>query len=450
MKDGGRNGDGLATTQQPVGGELLWPPGALLDGDYRVERLLGEGGMGIVLAARDVRGGELVAIKLIRPERAGDPALVKRFLREARITLQLKSPRTVRVLRLGQLASGLPYLVMEYLEGGTVASLLRERGALPVATAVDYLLQACEAVAEAHLLGIVHRDLKPTNLFLARGPDGSVGVKVIDFGISKWIGGQSQADDGQLTTTAGPLGSPRYMSPEQLGASRVVDGRTDIWALGVILHELVTGTHPFVGESAADLCARILRDPAPALGAELAGAAALDPIYQRCLAKDPALRFPSVGDLAAALARHGSEASRASLARIAAMLPAGATTVPFPAGDDGGARRRWPWMVAALVAAVGLAAGAYAIRARAVAPPPGPAAPPPAIVEPAPSGIAPPPAAPAPAPLPVAAPAMPAAPAAQAPRPAEQRGKHRHGTHETRAPAAAAPAPGEDLFNTRR
>jgi serine/threonine-protein kinase len=448
MKDGGPNGDGLATTQRPVGGELLWPPGALLDGDYRIERLLGEGGMGIVLAARDVRTEELVAIKLIRPERASDPALVKRFLREARITLQLKSPRAVRVLRLGQLATGLPYLVMEYLEGGTVSSLLRERGALPVAAAVDYLLQACEAVAEAHALGIVHRDLKPTNLFLARGPDGAVGVKVIDFGISKWIGGQPQADDGQLTTTAGPLGSPRYMSPEQLGASRVIDARTDIWALGVILHELVTGTHPFVAESVADLCARILRDPAPALGADVAGAAALGPIYQRCLAKDPALRFPSVGDLAAALARHGSEASRASLARIAATLPVGATTVPFPPGRDRGERRRWPWVVAALAAAAVIAGGAYALRTREAPPPPHLAAPPPAVVEPAPQG-APPAAAPVPVPPPAAAPPAAEAQAAPPPRPAEQRRTHRRGTHETRAPAPR-PAPDEELFNTRR
>jgi serine/threonine-protein kinase len=440
--------DTIATpTGARAGEEPPVRPGSLLDRDYRVERVLGEGGMGIVVAARDIRSEELVAIKLIRPERASNPQAVKRFLREARITLQLKSARTVRVLRLGQLASGLPYLVMEYLDGGTVASLLRERGALPVETAVDYLLQACEAVAEAHALGIVHRDLKPSNLFLACSPEGAApAVKVIDFGISKWTGSQPQIEDGQLTTTAVPLGSPRYMSPEQLGASRVVDARADIWALGVILYELVTATHPFAADSVTELCARILRDPAPPLPLPaVAGAAALDAVYRRCLAKDPAQRIPTVADLAVALAPHGSAAARASATRILATVPDAATTVAPPLGGGGERRRAWPRGVAVLLAASGLAAGLYTLgprrsgrreeagRSPAAAQPsqPSPAAA--AAASPTTRPSVPPPASP------------PPPPASRPARPARERHNHRD-----TPPAPQQPAPDEDLFRTRQ
>jgi eukaryotic-like serine/threonine-protein kinase len=339
-----------------------WSPGMVIDDEYRVERLLGEGGMGIVLAARHVRTDDLVAVKLIRPERAGDQSNVRRFMREARITLHLRSDHVARVLRFGRLPSGLPYLVMQYLEGGTLESLLREQGPLPVETAVGYVLQACEAVAEAHALGIVHRDLKPSNIFLSRDASGAPSIKVIDFGISKWATGRAQIEEATLTTTAAPLGSPRYMSPEQLGAASRADARSDLWALGVILFELVTGEHPFADDSLAGLCARILRDPAPSLSAGRPGVpAGLDAIYRQCLIKDPAQRMPSVADLAVALAPFGGPGARTSLARILSTHPGAGTTVAggLPARPS----RRWgrKAVVAALVvASAGAGVGIYA------------------------------------------------------------------------------------------
>jgi serine/threonine-protein kinase len=452
VKSGGADdSDPLAETKRLEGAQPLWTPGGVLDGEYRVERVLGEGGMGIVVAARELRTDELVAIKLIKPERTGDPASIKRFLREARITLQLKSERAVRVLRVGQLKSGMPYLVMEYLHGRTVASLLEERGALPTETGVDYLLQACEAVAEAHALGVVHRDLKPSNLFLARGPDGTDGIKVIDFGISKLTTGEGLAgDDGQLTTTAVPLGSPRYMSPEQLGAARDVDARTDIWALGIILCELVTGSCPFHSDSVADLCARILRDaPPPLASLGTSVPAGMDALYRRCLAKEPAQRIASVSDFAVALAPFGSAASQTSLQRILTTAPAGATTMPR--APRVGLWRRRLVLAAALIGAAAVAAiGAYALATRAARERREPPAvvdtrPVPAVPAAAPAG----PAAPPPTTTTPPPPAEASAPAVPAPAAAKPARAPRHRPAPPRQAPAAEPRD-EDLFDTRR
>jgi serine/threonine-protein kinase len=296
-----------------------------LPSDYRFERVLGQGGMGLVVAATRAASGERVAIKVIRPDRARDRTNVERFLREGRIAGRLRSEHVARVLDVGAVGSDDPYLVMEYLEGESLEAALRRRGALPVAEAVDCILQACEAVAEAHALGVVHRDLKPGNIFLTRLPDGSVCVKVLDFGISKWTG--TASDGHSLTTTASPVGSPRYMSPEQLTLASAVDPRADLWALGVLLFELVTAQHPFAADSVAILCTRILRDPAPPMRSLRPDVPAeLEALCLHCLAKDPAQRMPSVADLAVALAPFGSSAARRSVERITARFPGASTT----------------------------------------------------------------------------------------------------------------------------
>src|SRR5580693_7216018 len=170
------------------------------------------------------------------------PEYVARFEREARTAVKIKSEHVARVIDVGQLESGSPYMVMEYLEGEDLQGWLEKQGRLPIERAVDFLLQACEAIAEAHAMGIVHRDLKPANLFCIRRPDGTLSIKVLDFGISKAAG----ASMG-MTSTQAVMGSPLYMSPEQMGSSKGVDARSDIWALGVILFELVTGRVPFDG-----------------------------------------------------------------------------------------------------------------------------------------------------------------------------------------------------------
>jgi serine/threonine-protein kinase len=210
--------------------------GRVLLGKYRIEHVLGHGGMGMVLGARHLELGELFALKLLLPHALADEDLKHRFAREARAAARLKGEHAARVHDIGRLEDGAPYMVMEYLEGTDLRALLRARGPLPAAEAVDYMLQACHAIREAHALGIVHRDLKPANLFLARRPDGSACMKVLDFGISKELGSVA----GDLTKTGELLGSPLYMSPEQMVRRRDVDGRSDVWALGVVLYELTT------------------------------------------------------------------------------------------------------------------------------------------------------------------------------------------------------------------
>src|SRR5688572_29422387 len=196
--------------------ELAVPvrPGDLLAGKYRVEQVLGAGGMGVVVAARHEQLDERVALKFLLPQCAAHPEVVARFAREGRAAAKIKSKHVARVRDVGTLESGAPYLVMEHLEGRTLASVLEERGQLAIADAVDYLLQACEALAEAHALGIVHRDLKPSHLFLKHRADGSECVKVLDFGISKVGTGTGTGSD--ITRTEASLGSPLYMSPEQM------------------------------------------------------------------------------------------------------------------------------------------------------------------------------------------------------------------------------------------
>jgi len=276
-------------------------PGHVLAGKYKVERAIGEGGMGVVVAAQHLRLGALVAIKLLRPELVERPGQIERFLREARTAARIPSEHVVRVLDADVLDSGTPYIVMEYLEGRDLGALLRVRGPLPAGDVARYVLETCDAIHEAHALGIVHRDLKPANLFLARRPDGGERIKVLDFGISKLTG--ATPPGAMVTQARVMLGSPTYMSPEQIRSSRDVDARTDIWALGVILYELLTGVPPFDGATLHEMCTSVLFNE-PRRPAELRAGLpeGLEAIILRCLAKDPAQRFARVAELAAALA----------------------------------------------------------------------------------------------------------------------------------------------------
>ena len=274
--------------------------GMMLAGKYRIERTIGEGGMGVVLAATNEALRQRVAIKLLRSGALANAKALGRFEREARAAASLRSEHVARVLDVGKLEDGRPYMVMEYLEGRDLGDLIDHGGELPVGDAVDYVLQACEAVAEAHAAGIIHRDLKPKNLFLAQTVDGRPLVKVLDFGISKV---EDEAEDMSLTRTTEIIGSPSYMSPEQLRASKQVDLRTDIWALGVILYELLTKRLPFEATTITELVAVVLTEPLPDLrlvrpdvSPELAAAVG------RCLEKKRDDRFASVSDFVRAIA----------------------------------------------------------------------------------------------------------------------------------------------------
>ncbi|WP_437774690.1 protein kinase domain-containing protein [Sorangium sp. So ce1097] len=278
--------------------------GDVLADKYEVERVLGEGGMGVVVAARHLLLGERVAIKFLLPKARERADLVARFLREGQAAARIRSEHVTRVYDVGTLARGEPYLVMEYLEGTDLKALLRDRGPLPVELACDYLLQACEALAEAHALGIVHRDLKPGNLFLSRRADGSPLLKVIDFGISKMALSAEPAAprEHDMTESSAMLGSPLYMAPEQMVSSKNVDARADVWSMGAILYQLLTGAIPFRGDSVMEIYDRILEGP-PRLGALRADVPGrIDWVVQRCLQKSPADRFGNIAELAAELA----------------------------------------------------------------------------------------------------------------------------------------------------
>jgi serine/threonine-protein kinase len=298
-------------------------PGDVLAGKYRVERVLGTGGMGVVVAAMHLKLEKRVAIKFLHPEVSRKPDLVERFAREARAASRIESEHVAKVLDVGTLDDGAPYMVMEYLEGSDLADVVKRRGGLPGQEAIEYVLQACEALAEAHKAGIVHRDLKPANLFLTTRPDGTPAIKILDFGISKVGSGEGPG----MTRTSALMGSPNYMAPEQLRSARDVDARADIWALGIILHELLTGEVAFRADTVPELYVCILQNPPTPLRARRPDAPpAMEAIILRCLEKDPARRYASVAELAAALGDLASPRSRPSVERIARVIgraPAG-------------------------------------------------------------------------------------------------------------------------------
>ncbi|HXX69716.1 MAG TPA: protein kinase [Polyangiaceae bacterium] len=308
--------DGAGGGETALSTEGIVAPGDVIGGKFVVERVLGVGGMGIVVAARHMQLGQTVAIKFLRRNAAASSESVNRFLREARAAVGLQSAHVVRIMDVGTLEDGLPYMVMEHLSGTDLAHVVEVRRTLPLQEAVDYLLQAMEAIAEAHAIGIVHRDLKPSNLFLTVRPDGTPLVKVLDFGISKAIDDGSQ--QASLTSTAMVMGSPLYMSPEQVRSTKNVDMRTDVWALGVILYELLAGGPPFEADTITGLCAKIVADPPVPLRTRRPDLpAALEAIVVRCLDKDAKKRPQSVAALATALRPFASADGKSAVERVA-------------------------------------------------------------------------------------------------------------------------------------
>jgi len=308
-------------------------PGEVVAGKYRVERVLAIGGMGAVVAARHEALDQPVAIKVLLREVARRHDAVERFLREARAAARLRSDHAARVFDVGTHGE-LPYLAMELLDGVDLADEVAARGALPIAEAVSYVLQALEAIAEAHAIGIVHRDLKPANLFLSRPDAGTRRVKVLDFGISK----VESASHARGTTTTGDalLGSPAYMSPEQVASARHVDVRSDFWSIGAVLYELLSGSLAYDGETPGSTFAKILRDervPLRDLRPEIPPE--LDAVVSRCLMQKREQRYGSAAELARALAPFASAPARALIPRIESRGAGAVPEAPMPAVSGG-------------------------------------------------------------------------------------------------------------------
>ncbi len=467
-------------------GSIQVREGDVIAGKYRIERLLGVGGMGVVVAARHEQLDQLVAIKFVRNDALDNDEAVERFLREARSAARLRSEHVARVLDVGRLETGAPYMVMEFLDGHDLSQALTRDGPMAIDVAAALMMQACEAVAEAHSAGIVHRDLKPENLFLTRTVGGTPKVKVLDFGVSK---SSRVGDDpkNKLTRTRTMLGSPLYMAPEQMRSSRDVDSRGDVWALGVVLFELLTGRSPFEAETMPELCLKIVSEPPLSL-AELRPVVppGLVEVVERCLQKDKEKRYPNAGDLALALAPFATgHPSLIAMRTPGSIVAAGSPFAP-PEGvpNSGGPPRvasipaAWGtegrresqqappkrshgavWISLALVAAVA-AVALFALRRPGAAPPPTVAtsAPPPSTAEiatgsPPPAAVltdleatAEPPAAPtAPAPSPSASTATSApAVSATAPMPREHKPSYAPAVRPTAVATARATATGSD------
>ena len=439
--------------------------GAILAGKYRVDRILGQGGMGVVVQATHLSLNQPVAIKFLLPEVARNPQTVQRFLREAQAAVRLRSEHVARVIDVSALETGAPYMVLEYLDGTDLAHFPREQ--LTVGVIVDLVLQACEALADAHALGIVHRDVKPANFFVTRRSDGSLLLKVLDFGISK-AGG---SNDAKLTGTQTVMGTPAYMSPEQMRSSRNVDHRSDIWSLGVVLYELLQGMPPFEADTFSSMVIKVVTEPLPPMTARLP--AGLPDVVYHCLDKDVNRRFQNVAALAAALASYAGSSVQAALtvdrtSRVLGTVPppprpveaarvpsstitasAGAITAPPPQSP---AHKRWPIVAAAggvavlavvVIAIVASSGGASepapsaptAAPAAAPAPEPAPT-PTPEKTEPPPPPRPP----PAPAPEPAKAEPPPALPAKTATK--KPPGKPPATTPTKPPPTKPPPAPG--------
>jgi serine/threonine-protein kinase len=457
----------MSESQPPV--SIPVQPGEVLAGKFKVERILGAGGMGVVVSAMHLELDERVAVKFLLPQSIQGPEAAARFVREARNAVKIKGEHVARIIDVGRLENGAPYMVMEYLEGNDLSVQLA-KGPLSIEDAVDYVVQACDAMAEAHALNIVHRDLKPANLFLTKRSDGSAVIKVLDFGISK--AQVPDTKDAGLTKTSAVMGSPYYMSPEQMKSSRDVDSRTDVWSLGVILFELLAGRPPFQGETLPELLSAIMLDTPPLLNTlRLDAPPELAAVLTRALQKDRTQRYRSVGELAAALAPFAPARSRYTLDRVIKISaahnvmpsepPSGEVMVQQPAvgartasawsgtGDKPAAKPKRIGLFVALGAVVLIAVVAGTLLGQRSAPATvepapvsapaaaaGPASPPPVLaVEPArPEPVAAAPAAPS-----VARSAAP--PVAAAAAPALKMPAARPAVRPVAKPVAAAPAP---------
>ncbi|MFT3694945.1 MAG: serine/threonine-protein kinase [Kofleriaceae bacterium] len=300
----------LVTKASSAGGVYARSPivvGGIVGGRFRIEQILGVGGMGVVVAATHVELGNQVAIKFMRDEMVSSPTLVDRFIREARAVVRLETDHVCRVIDVARTDAGSPYIVMEHLQGTDLARVVI-RQALPLTLAVEYVLQACVALAQAHAMGIVHRDLKPANLFLTRRRDGGALIKVLDFGIAKAL----EDTAANLTHTRIMMGSPGYTAPEQLESAKDVDARADIWALGVTLYELLARRTPFPAKTAPEIAVKIQHEAPVPLDVDPTVRA----VIWRCLEKRKEARFGSVAELATALMPFGGPSARAIVGQI--------------------------------------------------------------------------------------------------------------------------------------
>ncbi|WP_437960141.1 serine/threonine-protein kinase [Sorangium sp. So ce119] len=290
-------------------------PGTVIARKYRVERTIGRGGMGLVVEALHLDLDTRVAIKFLLPEFMSYTEASERFMREARTVAKLQTHHVVRVLDVAALDSGEPYMVMELLDGEDLACHAAEAGTLAIGECIDHIVQACEALAEAHALGIVHRDLKPANLFLTKRPDGAPLIKVLDFGVSKILTGDT--GNVSLTQTTTILGSALYMSPEQMRSSKSVDPRTDIYALGVCLFEIIGGRPPYVADSFPELCAKIYTSPPePLQDLRPEVPEGLVEVIEKSIAREPEDRYQSIAEFVQALAPYAAPGTRTTIAGI--------------------------------------------------------------------------------------------------------------------------------------
>jgi serine/threonine protein kinase len=316
----------------------------LIQGKYRLEGLLGRGGMSVVFRAEHVILRQPVAIKFLNVDRC-EPSAISRFLREGRSIARIRSEHVARVIDVDTVAGTLPYMVLECLHGQDLSQTLQQRGPLPLEQAVDYVMQALEAVAEAHTLNIVHRDLKPSNLFVVQRADGQQSIKVIDFGISKSV---EDSDQTAFTQKHSILGSPEYMAPEQALGEVEVDARADLWSIGIVLYELLSGTCPFQGPDYIETLRMVVRDDPPSLAAKCPHLPPqLEAIIGRCLQRDRDKRYQTAGELARALLPFGSQRARMSYDSVVGLEEeaenARAIPVvedPVPSSDEG-ARDEW-------------------------------------------------------------------------------------------------------------
>lgn len=430
--------------------------GDVAGGKYRVDRVIGRRGSGILAEATHVELGQPVTVRHPPREVRARPNVVARFLRQARAACQIQSEHAARILDAGRLDSGVPFMVMEGLKGWDLDEVLRVRGPLPVEDAVDYLVQACEAVAEAHGMGLVHRSIGTSSLMLTRRPDGSALVKVLDFGVPDVLQSIPFAELAGDAESSAFLGALRFLSPEQIRSPDDVDLRADVWALGAVLHELLTGGAAFFGASPGALMAAIAADAPSVTGAVLRGVPPeIESVILRCLSKDRYARFQTVADFVLALRGFAPADSVRTVERISRMslpsrppplpgAPSSVAAVAVPrvaAAAKTGDKAMPPWLAAAGVvgALVGASLAFGTDRLHAARPEPAAAAEKPLAVEPAAKAAPTPPAAVA-QPAPVASTvAKPAAPVTQ-PQLATQSRSHARVPVATPTPAVTSTA----------
>lgn len=280
-------------------------PGAVVAGRYRLDRRIGEGGMAIVWAATHLETGKAVALKHLRIEATGDADTRKRFLREARVTAAINHPNIIRIHHVVETPNQLPALIFDLLDGESLSARLARSKRLSVGDTASILLPVVSAVGAAHAIGIIHRDLKPDNIFLARKESGGVEIKVLDFGIAKLTGQADVSASSVITGSWALLGTPHYMSPEQIVGDKPVDHRSDIWALGAILYECLAGMRPAEGATPGKIFEAILlkgirplREASPGIPRDIAD------LVGRMLAREPEQRPWDLHDAARVLGRH--------------------------------------------------------------------------------------------------------------------------------------------------